>query len=72
MECKVSYGRIHYKIIGEGKPLVILHSMGTDHRAMQAWLEPLFNEVPLKCSNISCSGMNVSEGSDSHYRRIFR
>ena len=45
MECKVSYGRIHYKIIGEGKPLVILHSMGTDHRAMEVWLEPIFNEV---------------------------
>ncbi|WP_409250890.1 alpha/beta fold hydrolase [Bacillus sp. SCS-153A] len=45
MDCKVSFGSIHYKVIGKGRPFVILHSMGTDHRAMEAWLEPIFNEV---------------------------
>jgi pimeloyl-ACP methyl ester carboxylesterase len=44
MECRVTYGKIHYEVLGEGKPIVILHSMGTDHRAMSAWLEPLFSE----------------------------
>ncbi|WP_456274544.1 alpha/beta fold hydrolase [Bacillus sp. AK031] len=44
MECNVKYGTIHYKVCGEGKPIVILHSMGTDHRAMSAWIEPLFTE----------------------------
>lgn len=44
MECRTTYGTIHYKVYGEGKPIVILHSMGTDYRAMSAWLEPLFSE----------------------------
>ncbi|MGD6802819.1 hypothetical protein [Rossellomorea aquimaris] len=42
MECEVPYGKIHYKIIGEGRPVIILHSMGTNLRAMEAWLEPVF------------------------------
>lgn len=33
---------IHYEIAGEGHPLVILHALGTDHRSMQAWMEPVF------------------------------
>ncbi|MGD7022414.1 alpha/beta fold hydrolase [Rossellomorea vietnamensis] len=33
---------MHYKIIGEGRPVIILHSMGTNLRAMEAWLEPVF------------------------------
>ncbi|WP_421378541.1 alpha/beta fold hydrolase [Bacillus salacetis] len=43
MECKVKYGTINYKVTGEGRPYIILHSMGTDHRAMEAWLEPIFS-----------------------------
>ncbi|MFC0237107.1 alpha/beta fold hydrolase [Fictibacillus phosphorivorans] len=42
MLCKVKRGSIHYELIGEGMPLIILHSMGTDHRSMKAWLEPIF------------------------------
>jgi pimeloyl-ACP methyl ester carboxylesterase len=34
---------IYSSVIGEGYPLVFLHAMGTDHRAMQAWVEPLFS-----------------------------
>lgn len=36
-------GSIYYEAIGEGLPLIILHSMGTDHRSMKAWLEPIFH-----------------------------
>jgi pimeloyl-ACP methyl ester carboxylesterase len=43
MNCMVSKGSIYYKTKGEGFPLVILHSMGTDHRSMMAWLEPVFD-----------------------------
>ncbi|WP_254871196.1 alpha/beta fold hydrolase [Bacillus sp. Marseille-Q1617] len=35
-------GSIFYEMVGEGTPLLILHSMGTDHRSMKAWLEPIF------------------------------
>lgn len=31
MQCNVEFGTIHYEVIGEGFPLLILHSMGTDY-----------------------------------------
>ncbi|TMU83547.1 alpha/beta hydrolase [Bacillus sp. BHET2] len=45
MNCKVRMGSIHYEDRGEGTPLLILHSMGTDHRAMMAWIEPVFKDI---------------------------
>ncbi|ANC77518.1 alpha/beta hydrolase [Fictibacillus phosphorivorans] len=42
MLCRVTRGSIFYEVIGEGLPLIILHSMGTDHRSMKAWMEPIF------------------------------
>lgn len=45
MEYLVSNGCINYERIGEGSPLFILHGMGTDHRAMKAWMEPIFDNV---------------------------
>ncbi|WP_226645235.1 alpha/beta fold hydrolase [Mesobacillus subterraneus] len=45
MNCKVRKGTIHYEVIGEGFPLLVLHAMGTDHRSMKGWLEPVFNKV---------------------------
>jgi pimeloyl-ACP methyl ester carboxylesterase len=40
----VCRGSIFYKTVGEGFPIVILHAMGTDHRSMMAWLEPIFEK----------------------------
>ncbi|MCR8848433.1 alpha/beta hydrolase [Rossellomorea sp. SC111] len=45
MNCKVRMGRIYYEERGEGDLLLILHSMGTDHRAMMAWIEPIFKDI---------------------------
>ncbi|WP_130293812.1 alpha/beta fold hydrolase [Fictibacillus sp. BK138] len=45
MNCKVKMGSIFYEVVGEGKPLLILHSMGTDHRSMKAWIEPIFKHI---------------------------
>lgn len=42
MECNVKHGTIFYEAYGQGFPIIILHAMGTDHRAMEAWLEPVF------------------------------
>lgn len=42
-QINVGTGVIHYKSLGEGTPLIILHAMGTDHQAMEAWLEPIFS-----------------------------
>lgn len=45
MDVKVSKGNIHYQVYGEGFPLIILHAMGTDHRSMKGWLEPVFEDI---------------------------
>lgn len=46
MERHIRGVKIHYEIIGEGYPLVILHALGTDHRSIKAWMEPVFAEQP--------------------------
>jgi pimeloyl-ACP methyl ester carboxylesterase len=45
MECIVSKGSIYYEVCGEGLPLLVLHAMGTDHRSMKTWMEPIFEKV---------------------------
>ena len=45
MNCLVTKGSIYYEIIGSGFPIIIMHSMGTDHRSMKAWIEPIFNNI---------------------------
>ncbi|MCA1057631.1 alpha/beta hydrolase [Rossellomorea aquimaris] len=45
MNIEVRMGSIYYEARGEGVPLLILHSMGTDHRAMMAWIEPIFKDM---------------------------
>ncbi|KGX87665.1 alpha/beta fold hydrolase [Pontibacillus marinus] len=44
MKCKVDKGDVYYEVYGEGYPLLILHSMGADHRSMKSWIEPLCKE----------------------------
>lgn len=44
MECQVSKGTIHYVVHGEGSPILLLHAMGTDHRSMTSWVEPIFTD----------------------------
>lgn len=44
MNCNVKNGTIFYEEYGQGIPIIILHAMGTDHRAMKAWLEPVFQD----------------------------
>lgn len=45
MHCKVRKGTIHYEVCGEGFPILILHSMGTDYRSMKMWMEPIFSSI---------------------------
>ncbi len=42
VKCVTSKGELFYREEGEGQPLLIFHSMGTDHRSMLSWLEPFF------------------------------
>ncbi|MEI5908747.1 alpha/beta hydrolase [Bacillus spongiae] len=45
MLCNVEMGRIYYEIYGEGFPVLLLHGMGTDHRSMKAWAEPIYENI---------------------------
>ena len=45
MKCLVTKSIINYEIYGSGFPILILHSMGTDHRAMSCWLEDMFETI---------------------------
>lgn len=37
--------QLFYEKYGEGHPIIILHAMGTDHRSMKSWVEPIFNHI---------------------------
>ncbi len=43
MECQLENTTVHYEMLGEGRPLVVLHGAAGDHRAVAAEIEPLFN-----------------------------
>lgn len=42
MECQLKDIRVHYKIYGEGHPLISLHGFSPDHRLMTGCMEPIF------------------------------
>jgi pimeloyl-ACP methyl ester carboxylesterase len=44
MECELKDITVHYEAFGEGRPLVVLHGWGMDHRYMVSDLEPLFRQ----------------------------
>jgi pimeloyl-ACP methyl ester carboxylesterase len=44
MECDLKDITVHYESFGEGRPLVVLHGWGMDHRYMVSDLEPLFRQ----------------------------
>jgi pimeloyl-ACP methyl ester carboxylesterase len=42
MECQLKNINVHYKIYGEGHPLIALHGFSPDHRLMTGCMEPIF------------------------------
>lgn len=36
---------LHHVVVGDGKPLLILHGSTVDHRHMMETFEPVFNNV---------------------------
>lgn len=44
MKCRVRDVDIHYKIFGEGRPILFLHGFGLDHRSMTGFMESAFNK----------------------------
>jgi pimeloyl-ACP methyl ester carboxylesterase len=44
MECQLENTTVHYEMLGEGRPLVVLHGAAGDHRVAAAAIEPLFSQ----------------------------
>ncbi len=44
MICRIKDAEIYYEIIGEGKPVIIIHGCAPDHRLMQRCMESVFEK----------------------------
>lgn len=56
--------QLHYEAIGEGKPVVLLHGFGCDHRLMTGCMEPVFLKHPVpgyRRYYIDLPGMGLSK-----------
>jgi len=65
MKCKIRDININYEIIGEGKPIIMLHGYYVDHRIMTGCMEPVFiAKEGFKRIYIDLPGMGKSEGAE--------
>lgn len=65
MECMIKGLPIHYEVRGRGKPIVLLHGYGVDHRLMSGCMEPIFRERDgYKRIYMDLPGMGRSKGAD--------
>ena len=57
---------VYYEIIGDGKPIVMVHGMGVDHRTMKGCMEPIFQGTDDKWQRIyfDLPGMGKTNGTD--------
>ncbi|MBX4262083.1 alpha/beta hydrolase [Clostridium estertheticum] len=65
MKCKIKNIFINYEIIGNGKPIIMLHGYNVDHRLMAGCMEPVFStENGYKRIYIDLPGMGKSESAE--------
>lgn len=65
MECKIKNISIYYEIIGEGKPIIMIHGYYSDKRVMAGCMEPIFRvKDGYKRIYIDLPGMGKSESAD--------
>ncbi len=66
MYCKIRDLEVHYQIIGEGKPIVMVHGMGVDQRTMTGCMEPVFQgrEDEWRRIYFDLPGMGRTKGAD--------
>ncbi len=57
---------LNCEIVGEGKPVVILHGLGCEHKMMGACLEPVFLKKYYKRFYIDLPGMGKSTGKPEY------
>ena len=44
MECQLADRAVYYETAGQGRPLITISGIPSDHRIIQSWLEPIFNK----------------------------
>ncbi|MGH4124142.1 MAG: alpha/beta fold hydrolase [Clostridium sp.] len=65
MECKIKNLSINYEIVGNGKPIVMLHGYYVDHRLMAGCMEPVFSDKEgYKRIYFDLPGMGKSESAE--------
>ncbi|QUH20924.1 alpha/beta fold hydrolase [Alkaliphilus sp. B6464] len=65
MECKIKNISINYEVIGDGKPIIMLHGYSPDHRLMTGCMEPIFSvKDNYKRIYIDLPGMGKSESAE--------
>ncbi|HGA0509944.1 TPA: alpha/beta fold hydrolase [Bacillus pacificus] len=65
MICRIKDAEIYYEIIGEGKPVIIIHGCAPDHRLMQRCMESVFEKYKgYQRIYIDLPGMGKSNAPD--------
>ena len=65
MECQGKGIRVHYETFGEGRPMIMLHGFGPDHRLMTGCIEPIFrSRGGWKRIYLDLPGMGKTEAED--------
>jgi pimeloyl-ACP methyl ester carboxylesterase len=66
MGCKIRDLDVYCEVIGEGKPVVMVHGMGVDHRTMKGCMEPIFQNRsdPWQRIYFDLPGMGKTNGAD--------
>lgn len=65
MECELENITIHYELIGEGRPIIMLHGWPCDHRSMLRNMEPLFkHRSGWRRIYLDLPGMGKTQGMD--------
>jgi pimeloyl-ACP methyl ester carboxylesterase len=65
MDCELQDITVHYELLGEGRPIIMLHGWGCDHRYMVSDMEPVFRQRDgWKRIYLDLPGHGTSPGKD--------
>ena len=46
MNCELSNLPVYYEVIGEGKPILMIPGIPSDHQIIKSWMEPIVASRP--------------------------
>jgi len=65
MECKIKNISVHYEIIGQGKPIIMIHGFYPDHKLMAGCMESIFSKTSrYKRIYIDLPGMGETKAAE--------